>query len=69
MATGLTHGVKRGYWNILGLEVGLMLQLTLVAVGLGAAVANSMLAFTVVKWIGVAYLLVPGDPAVADRRR
>lgn len=57
MATGLTHGVKRGYWNILGLEVGLMLQLALVAVGLGAAVANSILAFTMIKWVGVAYLL------------
>ncbi|MDZ4265394.1 MAG: LysE family transporter [Mycobacterium sp.] len=57
MATGLTHGVKRGYWSILGLEVGLMLQLALVAVGLGAAVANSILAFTIIKWIGVAYLL------------
>lgn len=57
MATGLTHGVKRGYWNILGLEVGLMLQLALVATGLGAAVASSMLAFTVIKWVGVAYLL------------
>lgn len=57
MATGLAHGVKRGYWNIVGLEIGLMLQLTLVAVGLGAAVANSIVAFTVVKWIGVAYLL------------
>jgi len=57
MATGLAYGVKRGYWNIVGLEVGLMLQLTLVAVGLGAAVANSIVAFTIVKWIGVAYLL------------
>src|SRR6188768_1648828 len=56
MATGLTHGVKRGYWSIVGLEVGLMLQLTLVAVGLGAAVANSILAFTIIKWLGVAYL-------------
>ncbi|MCV7057340.1 LysE family transporter [Mycolicibacterium gilvum] len=56
MATGLTHGVKRGYWSIVGLEAGLMLQLTLVAVGLGAAVANSVLAFTVIKWLGVAYL-------------
>lgn len=34
-----------------------MLQLALVAVGLGAAVANSILAFTIIKWIGVAYLL------------
>jgi homoserine/homoserine lactone efflux protein len=56
MATGLTHGVRRGYWSILGLEIGLMLQLALVAVGLGAAVANSILAFTVIKWLGVAYL-------------
>ncbi|MCV7171332.1 LysE family transporter [Mycobacterium manitobense] len=57
MATGLTHGVRRGYWSIAGLEVGLMLQLALVAIGLGAAVANSILAFHIIKWIGVAYLL------------
>jgi homoserine/homoserine lactone efflux protein len=56
MATGLTHGVRRGYWSILGLETGLMLQLTLVAVGLGAAVASSIVAFNVIKWVGVVYL-------------
>jgi homoserine/homoserine lactone efflux protein len=57
MATGLAHGVRRGYWSILGLEIGLMLQLTFVAVGLGAAVASSIVAFNVIKWIGVAYLV------------
>lgn len=57
MATGLTHGVRRGYWSILGLEIGLMLQLALVAVGLGAIVTGSIVAFTVIKWVGVAYLL------------
>jgi homoserine/homoserine lactone efflux protein len=57
MATGLTHGVRRGYWSILGLEIGLMLQLTLVAVGLGAIVTGSIVAFNVIKWVGVAYLL------------
>jgi homoserine/homoserine lactone efflux protein len=56
MATGLTHGVRRGYWSILGLETGLMVQLTLVAVGLGAAVASSIVAFNLIKWIGVVYL-------------
>lgn len=56
MATGLSHGVRRGYWSILGLETGLMLQLTLVAVGLGTAVASSIVAFNVIKWVGVAYL-------------
>jgi homoserine/homoserine lactone efflux protein len=57
MATGLTHGVRRGYWSITGLQIGLMMQLALVAVGLGAAVAKSVVAFTVIKWIGVAYLI------------
>ena len=57
MATGLTHGVRRGYWSITGLQIGLMMQLALVAVGLGAAVAKSVVAFTVIKWIGVVYLI------------
>jgi len=49
--------VRRSYWSIFGLEIGLMVQLILVAVGLGAVLAGSALAFTVVKWLGVAYLL------------
>jgi homoserine/homoserine lactone efflux protein len=57
MATGLTYGMRRGYWSILGLEVGLMLQLTLVALGLGAIVTGSIVAFNIVKWVCVAYLL------------
>jgi homoserine/homoserine lactone efflux protein len=57
MATGLNHGVRRTYWCIVGLEIGLMAQLALVAVGLGAALASSVLAFNVIKWLGVVYLI------------
>jgi homoserine/homoserine lactone efflux protein len=57
MATGLTHGVRRGSWSVLGLQIGLLAQLVLVAIGLGAAVAGSIVAFQIVKWIGVAYLV------------
>jgi homoserine/homoserine lactone efflux protein len=57
MSTGLSHGVRRSYWSIFGLEIGLMAQLILVAVGLGAVLAGSALAFTIVKWLGVVYLL------------
>ncbi|MBB5167543.1 LysE family transporter [Mycobacterium sp. AZCC_0083] len=56
MASGLTHGLLRSYWSIAGQEVGLMFQLILVAVGLGAVVAKSVAAFTIIKFIGVAYL-------------
>ena len=57
MASGLTHGLLRAYWSILGQELGLLFQLALVAVGLGAIVARSILAFTVIKFVGVGYLL------------
>lgn len=57
MATGLRHGLRRGGWNIAGLQIGLMMQLAVVAVGLGAAVAKSAVAFTAIKWVGVGYLV------------
>ena len=57
MSTGLTHGLRRGAWSVAGLQIGLMTQLAVVAVGLGAAVAKSVTAFTVLKWIGVLYLI------------
>lgn len=56
MATGMTAGLRRGWWSVLGLQIGLVLQLALVAAGVGAVVAGSAVAFTVVKWLGVAYL-------------
>jgi homoserine/homoserine lactone efflux protein len=57
MSSGLTHGLLRTYWSIVGQELGLLLQLSLVAAGLGAIVARSIVAFTVIKFVGVAYLL------------
>ena len=57
MATGLNHGLRRGYWSIAGLQIGLMLQLVVVAIGLGAAVAKSLVVFNAIKWLGVGYLV------------
>ncbi|WP_437879481.1 homoserine/homoserine lactone efflux protein [Pseudomonas sp. LRF_L74] len=57
MSCGLQYGFLRGYWNALGLQIGLALQIAIVAAGVGALLATSALAFSLIKWFGVAYLL------------
>ena len=57
MASGMNYGFARGYWNALGLQLALILQIVIVAAGVGALLATSALAFAVIKWFGVLYLL------------
>ncbi len=57
MAAGLRFGLRRAMWNIVGLIVGIIFVLVVVAAGLGALLATSTVAFAVVKWLGVAYLV------------
>ncbi|MDQ6621710.1 MAG: homoserine/homoserine lactone efflux protein [Pseudomonadota bacterium] len=57
MAAGMRYGYRRALWNIAGLQLGILLILTIVAAGLGALLSTSVLAFVVVKWLGVAYLV------------
>ncbi len=60
MSAGLNYGFRRGYWNALGLQLALALQIGIVATGLGAVLAASEVAFSVIKWFGVAYLIYLG---------
>jgi len=60
MTSGLKYGFRRGYWNTAGLIVGILLQFLIVAVGLGAVLTTSELAFAVIKYLGVAYLIYLG---------
>lgn len=57
MSAGLNHGFRRGYFMTFGLILGILTQLVVVSVGLGALIAASTLAFAVIKWAGVAYLV------------
>ncbi|MYN12457.1 LysE family transporter [Pusillimonas sp. TS35] len=60
MSSGLRYGFRRGYWTTIGLQLGLLAQFLIVAVGLGALLAASETAFAVVKWLGVGYLVYLG---------
>ncbi|MCY1292110.1 Homoserine/homoserine lactone efflux protein [compost metagenome] len=77
MSSGLQYGFWRGYWTALGLQLGLALQIAIVAAGVGAILAASAMAFSLIKWFGVAYLVflaiqqwraIPGE-LHADRER
>ncbi|MGV8919376.1 MAG: LysE family transporter [Pseudomonas sp.] len=57
MSCGLQYGFWRGYWNALGLQMALVLQIAIVAAGLGAVLATSAMAFNAIKWFGVLYLV------------
>jgi len=60
MSSGLRYGFARGYWNTVGLILGILFQVAVVGLGLRALLATSELAFTLVKWLGVAYLVYLG---------
>ena len=52
MSAGLDHGFARGYFVTFGLVLGIITQLLAVGVGLGALMAASATAFTVLKYSG-----------------
>ena len=57
MATGAERGYLRALPGVAGMQVGVALQLLVVAVGLGALLATSQHAFDAIKWFGALYLI------------
>lgn len=57
ISNGISYGTRHSLGAIVGLQIGLACHIALVGVGIGALVAQSALAFTVIKWVGAAYLV------------
>ncbi len=57
MSAGLRYGYGATLRVIFGLQSALIIQLAIVAVGLGALLTASTLAFDIVKFAGAAYLI------------
>lgn len=60
LANGSRFGVRRATYGMLGAVASDIVLVVAVALGLGALLAASEVLFTVVKWIGVAYLVYLG---------
>lgn len=56
MAAGLRNGFARGYWVVIGLQLGILTLVGIVAAGVGTLIISSPLAFGTLRWAGVIYL-------------
>jgi threonine/homoserine/homoserine lactone efflux protein len=63
----LTVGRREALLSVVGNALGLVAQVGLVALGLGAIVAASTAAYTVVKLVGAAYVVWLGVSAIRHR--
>lgn len=57
ISNGLSYGTRKSLASIVGLQIGLSVHILLVGAGIGALVAQSATAFTVIKWVGAVYLV------------
>ncbi|WP_430421301.1 LysE family translocator [Phenylobacterium sp.] len=57
LRTAAVEGPKRAAFAALGINIGCLLWGAAVALGLGALLAASTLAFNILKWVGAAYLV------------
>lgn len=67
ISNGLSYGTRRSLAAIAGLQIGLAIHIALVGAGIGALVAQSALAFSVIKWVGAVYLVWLGIQKWRDR--
>ncbi|MGK2316448.1 LysE family transporter [Gordonia rhizosphera] len=72
MTNSLNVGFRRAIWGVLGQQAALMIQLLIVAAGLGVVISQSPALFAVIRYLGAAYLVYLGirqflrQPDVSD---
>ena len=60
LTTALRRGFKPGAYATAGIVIGDAVYFMLTAVGLGSLLATSFWTFTIIKWIGIVYLVYLG---------
>ncbi|MBT8153372.1 LysE family translocator [Epibacterium ulvae] len=66
LAIGLGQGARAAIWAAFGCTIGILPHLFVAIFGLAAVLHSSALLFSVIKWLGVAYLLYLAVLAVKE---
>ncbi len=64
----VSQGNKAGFYSVLGIVSGILVHTLLAALGLSILLANSPLAFTIVKYIGASYLCYLGFKMLTSKQ-
>ena len=64
----LALGRLGGFLSVLGNAIGMAPVIAAVALGLGALVTNSIVLFTIIKFVGAGYIVFLGVQAIRHRR-
>lgn len=60
MSNALNQGWRRSLWGVLGQQAALIVQVVIVAAGVGLLVSQSPVLFNVIRYAGAAYLVFLG---------
>ena len=60
MSNALAVGWRRSIWGVFGQQLALLVHILIVAAGVGVLVAGSPVLFTVIRYVGAAYLVFLG---------
>ncbi len=65
----IAQGKKAGIYSVLGISCGAIIHVILAGLGLSLILANSILAFNIIKWIGSFYLIHLGIKMLLDKSK
>lgn len=68
MTKGVQFGMRKGIYTAFGSLTAITLILSLSFTGLGVVIASSEWVFTIVKWLGAAYLVYLGIKALTSKQ-
>ena len=67
VAQGMSQGFRRSYWAVAGIALANAIYFALSATGVAALIVASGTLFSVIKWVGVAYLFWLGVSAMFSK--
>jgi len=69
LSKSIAQGKRAGIMSVLGIATGSLIHTTLAALGLSIIIARSLVVFTIIKYLGAAYLLYIGYKMITSRSK